>query len=293
METLPQKSATFSDWQQTEQRVDLTHDCSIGLSSGVFLLLSLSVGLAFVSYQIQSLSPGGRIPLLSVFLLIFTASGVSQGAEPVAVAGIIERATLTGAQFGTHFLRAERTGGIVASLRDHRALLPASLPARVILQATHTGRRDVNGLPLLDVDGVLPERWAQPASWEFFLKGPGAFSGFGRDAYRKDFAGIPFEELRAYERDNGIDGIVVRGVPTTVSDSPSPLRVFDVRLTRVGLMIRWSAVAGIKYQLHGSPTPEGPYRLVNEMTPAEDGDQAFEVTPGGANAFYRVIVLEP
>ena len=224
---------------------------------------------------------------------MFVNSAESQGAEPVAVAGIVEQAPPTRGQFATHFLRAERTGGVVASLRDPRGLLPGLLPARVILQATHTGKPDVNGLPLLDVDGVLPEHWAQPASWEFFIKGPGAYSGFGHDSRRKDFAGIPFEELRAYEADNGVEGVRGRGAPGTPSDSPTPLKVDNVRLTRAGLVIQWHALAGIIYQLHTSPTPGGPYRLVNEITSVEDGDQTIEVAVGGAGAFYRIIVLEP
>jgi len=246
-----------------------------------------------VSRQIQKFGVGGRIPFLSLFLLIWGSSTESQSAEPVSVAGIVELAPPTRGQFATHFLRAERTGGVVASLRDPRGLLPALLPARVILQATHTGRPDVNGLPLLYVDGVLPEHWAQPASWEFFIKGPGAYSGFGRDAHRKDFAGIPFEELRAYELDNGIEGVVGRRAPTSPSDSPPPLKVDHVRLTRAGLVIQWRAVAGIIYQLHTSPAPEGPYGLVNEITAVEDGDQTVEVTLGGGGTFYRIIVSEP
>jgi hypothetical protein len=263
------------------------------LSSRGFLVFSMRVGFLLVSRQIQKFGVGGRNALLSLFLLIFVSSPGSQGAEPVAVAGIVEPAPPTRGQFATHFLRAERTGGVVASLRDPRGLLPALLPARVILQATHTGKPDVNGLPLLYVEGVLPEHWAQPASWDFFIKGPGAYSGFGRDARRKDFAGIPFEELRAYELDNGVEGIVARGEPATPSDSPPPLKVDNVRLTRAGLVIQWHGVAGIIYQLHASPAPGGPYRLVNEIMPAEDGEQTVEVTLGGAGAFYRIIVPEP
>jgi len=263
------------------------------LSSHDFLLSGLEVGCLLVSRLIQKFGVGGRIPFLSLFLLILGRSTESQSAEPVAVAGIVEHAPPTGGQFATHFLRSERTSGAVAGLRDPRRLLPALLPARIILQATHTGRPDVNGLPLLDVEAVLPEHWAQPASWEFFVKGPGAYSGFGRDAHRKDFAGIPFEELRAYELDNGIEGVVGRRAPTSPSDSPPPLRVDAVRLTGAGLVIQWRAVAGIIYQLHASPTPQGPYRMVNEITPVEDGDQTIEVTLGGAGGFYRIIVSEP
>jgi len=259
--------------------------CSIGLSFKHFLLRVKRV--EFVRFIVS-----GRIFFLSVLVAILTICTRSQGSEPVAVAGTVEKAPLIGGQFATHYLRAERTGAIVAGLRDPRALLPVRLPAKVILQATQTGRRDVSGLQLLDVDGVLPERWAQPASWGFFLKGPGAYSGFGRDAQRKDFAGIPFEELRAYERDNGIEGAVVRRGSATVPEAP-PLKVREVGITRAGVAIHWDAIAGIKYQLLMSLTPEGPYRPVDEIMPLEDGDQTFTITFNGTVGFFRITVSEP
>ena len=220
--------------------------------------------------------------------LALLACPVIRSSEPVPVAGTVEKAPANG-QFATHFLRAERAGKIIAGLRDPRALLPVLLPSKVILQATQTGRRDVNGFPLLDVDGVLPEAWAQPASRGFFVKGPGAFSGFGRDAQIKDFAGVPFEELRAYETDNGIGGVVGRAG----SEAP-PLGVREVGLTRSGIVISWDAVGGIRYQLLTSPTPDGPYRVINEVLPSEDGDQTFTVTlDGAAAAFFRILASEP
>lgn len=66
-----------------------------------FSVIQFAVGPLLVSRQIQKFTVGGMIPLLSLSLLIFAISTESQGAEPVAVAGIVEQAPPTGGQFAT------------------------------------------------------------------------------------------------------------------------------------------------------------------------------------------------
>ena len=146
---------------------------------------------------------------------------------------------------------------------------------------------------LLDVESVLPEHWVRSSAWSLTAKGPGAYTRIGRDSQPKDFAGIPFEELRAYQWDNGFEAPLDRVASSSPNDTPTPLRVREVQLTRSGLTVHVDSVAGIKYQLLESLSPEGPYRVVDEITPSQDGDQTLQAALSAVRGFYRVLVTQP
>jgi hypothetical protein len=151
---------------------------------------------------------------------------------------------------------------------------------------------EVNGSPLLEVQGVLPEYWTQPASHQHFLKGPGAWSGYGRDFQAKDYAGVPLNSRRAYQHDNGL--------PRTVTFSgggsggtPLPLRVAETQAIGDALALRWQASPALRYRLLGGATLDGDFQLVEEFIAPADGLLEILIPRTSEQSFYLLQAVQP
>jgi hypothetical protein len=215
---------------------------------------------------------------------IVVHSRAAEPHDPLPVAGITLRLASSEGFFTPSFLMNE-AGQIVAALSDPLALLPKE-PSRVVLDTERTSYYEGNGAPILKVTSRLPEFWAQPASFEHFAKGPGAYSGFGRDAQIKDFAGIPFETLRAYERDNGARA------GSRIFSGPRPVTISSIQTIRGAASLSIEAVAGLKYVLLFSPTVTGAYREVEEIVPESDGAISLPLTTQNSAGFYKIQVVQ-
>jgi hypothetical protein len=150
---------------------------------------------------------------------------------------------------------------------------------------------EVNGSPLLEVQGVLPEFWAQPASHQHFVKGPGAWSGFGREFQAKDYAGVPLNSNRAYQHDNGLARTATFGGSSV--RTPLPLRVTETRTSGESLALRWQASPALRYRLLGSATLDGDYQLIQEFMAPADGLLEILIPRTAEQSFYLLQAAQP
>lgn len=227
--------------------------------------------------------------MLALTFVVLTGALRSEAAEPRPVAGWIEPNQFSGL-FSDAFLKDAVTGHIAAGLLDPRGLLPGQADA-AILQAEFTGRVEINGLPLLEVRDVAPEFWAQPSIYHHFVKGPGAWSGFGREYHSKDFAGTPLNSLRAYQHDNGLPTRTIRG--GSLTSAPPPLRVREVRASGQDLALQWEASPFLRYRLLAGATLDGAYQVVEEFTAPAEGLLEIVVPRTAEQAFYILQAVQP
>ena len=227
--------------------------------------------------------------LLAAFLFPGFASEVkSLASEPLPISGQVLPNSSRGF-FSSAFLLDPVTDEMVAGLLDPLGLLGKAETA--ILQTERTGKVEVSGLPLLEVQGVLPEFWAQPASHQHFLKGPGAWSGFGRDFQAKDFAGVPLNSRRAYHHDNGLPRPVFSGGSS--GRTPLPLRVTETRASGDALALRWQASPALRYRLLGGATLDGDFLLVEEFIAPADGLLEILIPRTSEQSFYLLQAVQP
>ena len=228
--------------------------------------------------------------LLAAFLFSGVSSEVkSVASEPLAVSGQVLPNVSRGF-FSSAFLLDAVTGEMVAGLVDPVGLLGKAESA--VLQTERTGREEVNGAPLLEVQGVLPEFWAQPASHQHFLKGRGAWSGYGRDLQAKDFAGVPLNARRAYQHDNGVPRRVTFSGGSS-GGAPPPLRVAETRASGDALALRWEASPALRYRLLGSATLDGDFQLVQEFLAPADGMLEILIPRTAEQSFYLLQAVQP
>lgn len=228
--------------------------------------------------------------LLAAFLFSGFCSEVkSLASEPLPVSGQVLPNVSRGF-FSSAFLLDSVTGEMVAGLVDPMGLLGKAEAA--ILQTERTGRVEVNGSPLVEVQGVLPEFWAQPASHQHFLKGPGAWSGYGRDWQGKDFAGVPLNGRRAYPHDNGFPRRVTFSGGSS-GGAPAPLRVTETRATGDGLTLRWEASPALRYRLLGSARLDGDFQLIQEFVAPADGLLEILIPRTSEQSFYVLEAVQP
>ena len=233
--------------------------------------------------------PKAWLKAIVTVVCICSHSAENRAGEPRAMSGTLQPHSLSGV-FSTAFLINPATESLQAGLMDPFGLLP---PERrgVVVQGELNGV-ELNGLPLLEVRTVLPEFWIQPASHQHFQKGPSAYSGYGRNLQPRDFAGVPLNERRAYQHDNG-------GPPPAQLRSgretppPAPLRVAEPRVSGEDLALRWQATPGLRYRLLAGATLDGEFELVQEFTVSQE--KVFEVLlPRGAEqAFYILQAVQP
>jgi hypothetical protein len=226
--------------------------------------------------------------LVAAFLFCGVAAEV-RSSEPLAVSGEVVANSSRGF-FSSAFLLDAVTGEMVAGLVDPLGLLGKGETA--ILQAERTGGVEVNGAPLLEVQGVLPEFWSQPASYRHFVKGPGAWSGYGREFQAKDFAGVPLNSRRAYQHDNGFARAAAFSGGSG-GGTPLPLRVTETRVSGDALALRWQASPALRYRLLGGATLDGDFELVQEFMAAADGLLEILIPRTSEQSFYLLEAVQP
>ena len=231
----------------------------------------------------------GRISGVLLAAFLFLVAAEVRSSEPLAVSGEVVANSSSGF-FSSAFLLDSVTGEMVAGLIDPLGLLGKGETA--ILQTERTGRVEVNGAPLLEVRGVLPEFWSQPASHQHFAKGPGAWSGYGRDFQGKDFAGVPLNSRRAYQHDNGLArSTAFSGRSSGVA--PLPLRVTETRVSGDALALRWQANPALRYRLLGGATLDGDFQLVQEFIAPADGLLEILIPRTSEQSFYLLEAVQP
>ena len=213
----------------------------------------------------------------AVQLGLVCLAGMSQ-AEPVSIAGLVVPNTATGAPF---VLQSGRDGRNLAALTDPRGLVRINEWA--ILQTETTGTT-AQGLPVLEVVDVLQEHWEQPANFGHYFKGFGTWSGFGKSFRAENYAGVPYEDRRAYYEDNAILPIA----DWMTSGPTHPPVVLVPRLGREGMALTWNVQAGVHYEVLGSRTVDTGYTLVSNVTAAVTGPTSITVSPDGPHKFFKI-----
>ena len=230
------------------------------------------------------------LPVLAWVCLSAGFSPVFTKAEPHSLAGIIDPAGGRGL-FSDAFLRDATTGELLAGLLDPAGLLPPA-PRSAILHGESTFRVEADGTPLVLVQAVLPEFWAQPASHHHFLKGPSAFSGWGKDFQAKDFAGVPLDSHRAYQHDNGFS-TARRLSGESIYTPPPPLRVTTARVSGSDLALGWQAASRLRYRLLAGSSVAGEFTVVQEFTVPADGFFEISLPRSGEQTFYLLQAVQP
>lgn len=255
--------------------------------------VALGLALYFANGQTRLVSPSSHLRvsagLLAAFLFFSAASMKSLASEPLPVSGQVLPSASRGF-FSSAFLLDPVIREIVAGLIDPMGLLGKAETA--ILQTERTGKVEVNGSPLIEVQGVLPEFWIQPASHQHFLKGPGSWSGFGRDFPAKDFAGVPLNSNRAYQHDNGFPRAVTFSGGITGGE-PLPLRVTEARLSGDSLALRWQTSPALHYRLLGGATLEGDFQMIQEFIAPADGLLEILIPRTSEQSFYLLQAVQP
>jgi hypothetical protein len=231
----------------------------------------------------------GRISGVLLAGFLFCVAAQVKSSEPLAVSGEVVANSSRGF-FSSAFLLDAVTGEMVAGLADPLGLLGKGETA--ILQTERTGRVEVSGAPLLEVRGVLPEFWSQPASYRHFVKGPGAWSGYGRDFQAKDFAGAPLNSRRAYQHDNGLARAITFSGGSG-GGAPAPLRVTESRVSGDALALRWQASPALRYRLLGGATLDGAFQLVEEFMAPADGLLEILIPRTSEQSFYLLEAVQP
>lgn len=174
----------------------------------------------------------------------------------------------------------------IALLSDPNGRL-ADRSQPVILQTV--GPNDIGAtLPTLTLVDVLPEFWAQPASFSPFLKGPGAYSGEGAEIRVQDWAGMQSTDRRSYRLDPGL-----KLTPVIAYSVPREGVRLTVKRISNSLFVEWSGVAGRTYQLQFAASVNGPFALVQTLNAAQDGAIQANISPNDTQGFYRVAEISP
>lgn len=226
-----------------------------------------------------------RVPGLGLLALLFAAgpaaSGWLRASEPLPVSG---KAAVSVDNLS--LLLHPLTGAPIALLADPAQQLPGDRRHLTL----HTIREDAESsdLPLLRVTGVLPEFWAEPASWRLFPGGPGAYSGYGRDQRWKDWAGRPHTDRRAYPLDNGPGG---RPLPA----APAPPGAGQLNLApgAGSLSLSWAGAAGRVYTIEHTPDLSVPFRPVRTFINPRDGAVSVDLPTNERSGYYRVLETTP
>jgi hypothetical protein len=234
----------------------------------------------------RAISPFCRRSCLGSLSLALVASGLAAlnsalAADPLPVAGRVGPSTASTTLWLDPVSRTPE-----ALLSDPFGRLPTESRSTVLqtIDETPSGA----GLSRLIVTDTLPEFWAEPAVWEPFLKGPAAFSGFGREFRARDWAGRMTTDRRAYALDPGLEG---SWTPATFS--PPGAGLLTPGFGRVSFILTWNGIAGRVYRLDHTATLERPFLAVQTVIPGEDGSLTLSLPLDGSQGFYRVTEIEP
>jgi hypothetical protein len=213
--------------------------------------------------------------------LALVALALARAADPLPVAGRIGP-TASGT---TLWLDAESRAP-TALLTDPSGRLPTE--SRSLVLQTIDASPISPGFRHLEVADAFPEFWAQPAVWEVFLKGPGAFSGLGRELQARDWAGRRTTDRRAYALDPGLERSW-----TLSAVAPPGVGLVTPGLGQGSLRLSWSGLAGRVYRIDRALTLARPFQELQTLIAAEDGSLTLDLAFDGSEGFYRVAEIEP
>lgn len=199
---------------------------------------------------------------------------LSIAAEPRALAGRWERVGETG-----WLLRDSASRSATALLQDSFMRLTPSGAAGIIQGNL---RQNGSGLPVVVVEDVSPEFWAQPSVWRHFQRGPSAYSGFGKDAGPNEWAGRPALDRRAYALDPGQDGIKV------LSPATQGVGLIQIRIGPRTVTLSWHARPGRVYVLESTAALGQLFQPVQTISALEDGTLTLQLPRTSDRNFYRV-----
>lgn len=164
------------------------------------------------------------------------------------------------------------------------------LPSEGIIQADVLEVDVALGQVRVQASGKYPHFWAEPAVREHWLKGPGAFAGFGlEDGKYKDFAGVPYTDRRAYPDDNGFRG---RSAQLASGSPPTPRpRVDPPRLVRRILKLSWTAPVSGAFRVWRVDELGGRPVLQEQISGRAGQALEFDVEVDDRRAFYYLETL--
>jgi hypothetical protein len=212
---------------------------------------------------------------LALAVAVLLTHDTAAASEPRAVAGQWEQVGET-----DWLLRDPLTAHPVALLEDPFGWLLRGGGQGVIDTAwtSHPA-----GLDVMNVEEVSPEFWAQPSAWNMFQRGPSMYSGFGRDAGPREWAGRPDFDRRAYDLDSGWQVEEVLATPPTPGVGPIKIQV------KAGLLaLHWQALAGRVYVIEFTPALTRPFQTLQTLGSLVEGDMSMELPMSSADGFYRI-----
>ena len=221
---------------------------------------------------------GGNSNIYRSALIFGVAAWLSQShllaAEPRAIAGRWERVGETG-----WLLRDSATGSATALLQDPFMRLTPGGSAGVI---QGNFRQNGSGLPIVVVEDVSPEFWAQPSVWRHFQRGPSAYSGFGKEAGPNEWAGRPALDRRAYALDPGQDRIKV------LSPVTQGVGLIQIRIAPRTVTLSWQVRPGRVYVLESTSALGQLFQPVQTISALEGGTLTLQLPRMSDRNFYRV-----
>lgn len=217
-----------------------------------------------------------RLAILSSLALVSFSGDIVRGGVPLSTAGHSSWVE------GDIFIWDDpSTGFPVASVLDPFGRISPGRES-VVIQAH--AEFSSSRIPVLIVDDAMPAFWAQPAVWNHFLKGPGAYSGFGRDLGPRDWMGRTATDQRAYAFDRGLRNV------EAPDPAPSPfVGSITGALSDTGVTLTWTAIAGHAYSIQRSASVLGPFDPARVWVSTFDGTAKLTLQPSLATEFYKVV----
>jgi hypothetical protein len=213
---------------------------------------------------------GWRVALVLALATRFALAS----SEPVAVAGVWEPSA------GVDWLLRDPLTAQSAALLDDPFQRVSPGGAGVLQGTIETAS---GGLPVIQVQDVSPEFWAQPSVWIPFQRGPSAYSGIGRDSGPREWAGRPEFDRRAYALDPGW-----RKHVSYVAGPPSRIGAISVQVIPGSVVLSWRALPGRRYVVESTAALGERFQSVRTIDSRSDQNISLELPINAAQEFYRV-----
>lgn len=136
------------------------------------------------------------------------------------------------------------------------------------------------GLSTISVSEVAPEFWAEPAAWKY--SGPAAYSGFGKDAGVREWAGRPDFDRRAYALDPGWR------IRSMVDMEQVHVGTVHIAPRAEAMQVRWRGLSNHVYRVEFSPSLGQPFTTVQTMESLGEQDLSVLLPVQAGQGFYRV-----
>ncbi|HMJ92056.1 MAG TPA: hypothetical protein VK530_19700 [Candidatus Acidoferrum sp.] len=172
-------------------------------------------------------------------------------------------------------MRDPVTGQPVALLEDSSAWLWSAGSA--VLQGAVS--ENPGALAIVRVEDALPEFWADPSVHN--RMGPTVFSGFGKDAGPREWAGRPAFDRRAYALDPGWE------LQSALAPPASSGVNIQITISN-SVTLHWHALPGRVYGVDFTPSLNQPFQTVRTNGSPTEQNMSVTLPLNTVHGFYRI-----